>query len=38
MFATQDAKKEILVETGNCDGLGRCRWLMTGRLWTGEDS
>jgi hypothetical protein len=38
MFATQDAKTEILDETGNCNDLGGCRWLMTGRPWTDEDS
>jgi hypothetical protein len=38
MLATQDAKTEILVETGNCPDLGGCRWPMTRRLWTGEGS
>lgn len=38
MFATQDTKKKILVEAENCNGLGGCRWLMTKRQWTVEDS
>ena len=38
MFAAQDAKREILVNAGNCDDLGGCRWLMIKRQWTVEDS
>jgi hypothetical protein len=38
MSATQDAKKEILVEIGKCNDLGGRSWLMTRRPWTDEDS
>jgi hypothetical protein len=38
IFAIQNAKTEILVETENCNDLGGRRWQMTRRRWTGEGS
>jgi hypothetical protein len=38
MCATQDAKREILIGLDNAMISEGCRWLMTKRPWTVEDS